>query len=70
MLTILTRDESFHVPLNVHFLRAAIARAPDSRPRLRALYHGTFAALVASTIASRRRAKRFDLIPTGVLARA
>lgn len=70
MLTILTRDESFHVPLNVHFLRAALARAPDSRPRLRALYHGTFAALVASTIASRRRAERFDRIPTGVLARA
>jgi hypothetical protein len=70
MLTILTRDESFHVPLNVHFLRAALARAPDSRTRLRALYHGTFAALVASTVASRRRAERFDRIPTGVLARA
>ena len=25
MLTILTRDESFHVPLNVHFLREALA---------------------------------------------
>ncbi len=25
MLTILTRDESFHVPLNVHFLRAVLA---------------------------------------------
>jgi hypothetical protein len=70
MLTILTRDESFHVPLNVHFLRAALARAPDARPRLRAIYHGTFAALVASTIASRRRAERFDHIPTGVLAHA
>ncbi len=70
MLTILTRDESFHVPLNVHFLRAAIASAPDSRPHLRRLYHGTFTALVASTIASRRRAKRFDGIETRVLARA
>jgi hypothetical protein len=70
MLTILTRDESFHVPLNVHFLRAALARAPDARPRLRAIYHATFVALVASTIASRRRAELFDHIPTRVLARA
>src|SRR6185369_5987898 len=28
MLTILTRDESFHVPLNVHFLRETLARNP------------------------------------------
>lgn len=70
MLTILTRDESFHVPLNVHFLREALAHAPQGRARLRALYHATFAALVASTIPSRRRAFRFDHIPRGVLARA
>jgi hypothetical protein len=70
MLTILARDESFHVPLNVHFLRAALASAPGSRPRLRRLYHATFAALVASTVASRRRAKAFDGIETRVLARA
>ncbi len=70
MLTILTRDESFHVPLNVHFLRAAIAAAPDARSHLRRVYHATFAALVASTIASRRRAQRFDGIPTRVLAGA
>ena len=70
MLTILTRDESFHVPLNVHFLRDAVRRAPDARLRLRAIYHATFTALVASTIASRRRAEAFDRIPTRVLARA
>jgi len=70
MLTILTRDESFHVPLNVHFLRQAIARAPDARPRLRALYHATFLGLVGSTVPSRRRAGRFDTIPRPVLARA
>jgi hypothetical protein len=70
MLTILTRDESFHVPLNVHFLREALRQAPGAGPRLRALYHATFAALVASTVASRRRAQRFDGIPAGVLARA
>jgi hypothetical protein len=70
MLTILTRDESFHVPLNVHFLREALARAPASRSRLRALYHVTFLALVASTVPSRRRAFRFDHVPRPVLARA
>jgi len=69
MLTILTRDESFHVPLNVHFLRAAIAReaSAGSKLRLRALYHMTFLALVASTIPSRRRAEAFDRIPRSVL---
>jgi Rubrerythrin len=71
MLTILTRDESFHVPLNVHFLRSALALAPAaSRPKLRALYHATFVALVASTIPSRRRAERFDHIPQRVLGGA
>ncbi len=70
MLAILTRDESFHVPLNVHFLRSALARVSGSRTRLRALYHATFVALAASTFASRRRAERFDRIPQSVLARA
>jgi len=70
ILTILTRDESFHVPLNVHFLRQALARAPGARPRLRALYHVTFLGLVASTLPSRRRAERFDAIPRPVLSRA
>jgi hypothetical protein len=72
MLTILTRDESFHVPLNVHFLRAALERGTSvgARLRLRALYHATFLALVASTLPSRRRAKAFDGIPRSVLAKA
>jgi hypothetical protein len=70
MLTILTRDESFHVPLNVHFLRETLARTPHARPRLRALYHVTFVGLVASTVPSRRRALRFDRIPLPVLARS
>lgn len=71
MLTILTRDESFHVPLNVHFLRRILARQ-DRRAltRLRPLYHGLTAALMASAAASRRRAKRFDNIPFKTLARA
>src|SRR5262249_30470911 len=71
MPTILTRDESFHVPLNVHFLREALKRAPPgSRMRLQVLHHVLFAALLASSIASRRRAKLFDGIPLSDLARA
>lgn len=71
MLTILTRDESFHVPLNVHFMRAALARAPKSaRPKLVVIYHVLFVALLASAAASRRRAKEFDQIPFSVLSRA
>jgi len=71
MLTILTRDESFHVPLNVHFLRRILARTDArARPRLRRLYHGLTAALMASAYASRRRAQRFDHIPFRTLARA
>jgi hypothetical protein len=71
MLTILTRDESFHVPLNVHFLRRVVTHAePGSLRRLRPLYHLLTAALMASAAASRRRAKRFDHIPFRTLARA
>ncbi len=71
MLTILTRDESFHVPLNVHFLRAVLARTPwSSRVRLKPIYHLLYAALIASAWASRRRAAAFDKIPFPVLAKA
>jgi hypothetical protein len=71
MLTILTRDESFHVPLNVHFLRRILERAPPGAlARLRPLYHVLTAALMASAAASRRRAKLFDNIPFKTLARA
>jgi hypothetical protein len=71
MLTILTRDESFHVPLNAHFLRRIFEREPDhARRRAQRLYHVLTAALVASAAASRRRALPFDRIPFSVLARA
>ncbi len=71
MLTILTRDESFHVPLNVHFLRRILERQePGALRRLRPLYHVLTAALMASAAASRRRAKPFDHIPFKTLARA
>lgn len=71
MLTILTRDESFHVPLNVHFLRRILARSePGARARLRPLYHLLTASLMASAAASRQRAKPFDRIPFETLARS
>jgi hypothetical protein len=71
MLTILTRDESFHVPLNVHFLRRILEREkPSAKRRLRPLYHLLTASLMASAAASRRRAKGFDNIPFPTLARA
>ena len=71
MLTILTRDESFHVPLNAHFLRRILEREePRALDRLRPLYHLLTASLMASAAASRRRAKRFDRIPFATLARA
>jgi hypothetical protein len=71
MLTILTRDESFHVPLNVHFLREALKRSsPSMRPRLEAIYHLLFVTLLGSAAASRRRAERFDRIPFRELSTA
>jgi hypothetical protein len=71
MLTILTRDESFHVPLNVHFLKLVLARTPRrARVRLTGIFHALYCALIASAAASRRRAYAFDRIPFPVLAKA
>jgi hypothetical protein len=71
MLGILTRDESFHVPLNVHFLREALARSPwTMRLRLQGVYHLLYTALIASAAASRRRAQAFDRIPFTELSTA
>jgi hypothetical protein len=70
MLTILARDESFHVPLNVHFLKAVLARRPEVLPRTRLLYRLVFAGLVLLPLASRPKARTFDGIGTLALARA
>jgi hypothetical protein len=71
MLTILTRDESFHVPLNVHFIRQVLpGLSPLRRVKLRAVYHTVYGALLASAAASRRVAKAFDHISFGELSRA
>jgi len=70
MLTILTRDEAFHVPLNVHFLRRVIERDPGALPRLRRLYWLLFSSLVLLPLASRPKAFAFDRIETRTLMRA
>jgi hypothetical protein len=70
MLTILTRDEAFHVPLNVHFLRRVLERDPSGLPRLKRLYVLLFASLVLLPLASRPKAQAFDHIQTRVLMRA
>jgi hypothetical protein len=70
MLTILTRDEAFHVPLNVHFLRRVLARESSGRARLQRLYRLLFVALVLLPLASRPKARAFDGIATHKLMRA
>ncbi|HYQ17475.1 MAG TPA: ferritin-like domain-containing protein [Polyangiaceae bacterium] len=70
MLTILTRDEAFHVPLNVHFLRRVLEREPGGLPRLRRLYWLLFGSLVLLPLASRPKAQAFDHIETRELMRA
>jgi hypothetical protein len=71
MLVILTRDESFHVPLNVHFLRHVLERSPGSaRRRLQLLYQGLFLSLVLLPLASRPKARAFDGISSLDLMRA
>ncbi|HYP87103.1 MAG TPA: ferritin-like domain-containing protein [Polyangiaceae bacterium] len=70
MLTILTRDEAFHVPLNVHFLRRVLEREPGGLPRLRRLYWLLFASLVLLPLASRPKAQAFDRVETRQLMRA
>lgn len=74
MLTILTRDESFHVPLNVHFLRETLKRTRaeegQSRLRMKVIYNVLFVALLGSSAASRRRAEKFDKIPFKELSTA
>lgn len=70
MLTILTRDESFHVPLNVHFLRHILERDPSARRRLRWIFLLLFTSLLALPIASRPKAQAFDGIGLRELSRA
>lgn len=71
MLTILTRDEAFHVPLNVHFLKRALKGASRLDViRLRIIFEILFVTLVALPLASRPKSKAFDRIGTLELMRA
>jgi hypothetical protein len=73
MLTILARDESFHVPLNVHFMREMLRHRKPSRwrtMRLRATYQAVFWLLLGSAAASRPVAQPFDHISFRQLSRA
>jgi hypothetical protein len=70
MLTILTRDEAFHVPLNVHFVRRALeGKSALTRARLGVVFHVVFAALVALPIRSRPKTGAFDRLGKKELAR-
>jgi hypothetical protein len=71
MLGVLVRDESFHVPLNVHFIRQFLPGLTAlRRVKLRAVYHAVYGALLASAAASRRVAQAFDHITFAELSRA
>jgi hypothetical protein len=73
MLTILARDESFHVPLNVHFIREMQRHRGPSlyrKAKLQAIYRLVFWTLIASSAASRRVAQPFDAITFAELSRA
>ena len=73
MLAILTRDESFHVPLNVHFIREILKHKNVSKltlTKLKVIYYAVFMALIASTAASREVAQKFDRIAWRELATA
>jgi hypothetical protein len=61
VLKILTRDESFHIPLNVHFIREILKRHQErSRLRLKAIYQVVFHSLVLMSYGSRKVAREFD----------
>ncbi|MCM3874838.1 MAG: ferritin-like domain-containing protein [Thermoanaerobaculia bacterium] len=63
VLVILTRDESFHVPLNVHFIREILKHHPErSRARLKAIYQAVFHSLILLSLASRKVAQPFDRV--------
>jgi hypothetical protein len=71
MLTVLTRDEAFHVPLNVHFMKRALEGASNaSIVRLRVVFRLMFVALVCLPLASRPKSQAFDRLGTLELCRA
>ncbi|HEX4341694.1 MAG TPA: ferritin-like domain-containing protein [Polyangiaceae bacterium] len=71
MLTILTRDEAFHVPLNVHFMKRALEGSSRARVRrLKFAFSLIYVALVCLPLASRPKSRAFDRLDTLELSRA
>jgi hypothetical protein len=71
MLTILTRDEAFHVPLNVHFMKRALEGSSSAaKLRLRVMFSLVYVALVCLPLASRPKSRAFDQLDTLELSRA
>lgn len=70
ILKILTRDESFHVPLNVHFIREVLRREPATGTRLKTIYQMVFHSLVLMSFGSRKVARDFDRIGWHELTKA
>ncbi len=71
MLATLASDESFHVPLNIYFLRRILERCgPADVRRLKVVHQLLFIALVLLPIASRPKSKAFDQLSTLQLSRA
>ncbi len=71
MLSTLASDESFHVPLNVYFLKRVLERcSPADLRRLKLVHKLLFVALVLLPTASRPKSKTFDGLSTLELSRA
>lgn len=70
MLSILSRDESFHVPLNAHLLERLHSRSALGRLRLRLLASFLVSTLTLLPWASRPKTQAFDGLSARMLARA
>jgi hypothetical protein len=71
MLAILTRDEAFHVPLNVYFLKRVLERSSRlDKLRLALVHRALFVTLLALPLLSRHKTRAFDRIGTRELMRA
>jgi hypothetical protein len=70
MLRILAQDEAFHVPLNIHFLREAVARGGGPGRRLKWVFLALYLSLGLLPWASRPKARAFDRISATALSLA
>jgi rubrerythrin len=70
MLKTLARDEAFHVPLNVHFLRQSLANQSRVGLKTRFIFHALWTSLLLLPWASRPKAQAFDKLEAIRLSRA